>query len=145
MDRNEFYYDHKFQVKPSPVSGLGLFANKNIQEGETLFFGYGMVGDNGEHIRMGKLMYPQVGKIIFDYKYCQLKPNDMLNHSESQANCFSQWLGEDRMFIIKVASRFIAPGEEILCDYRQTVNLIKSAGMHLVNNFLDFASHVNTR
>ena len=114
-----------YRVRPSPRGGVGLFAIRNIQLGESLYL-LGANEDWDEYLTDGQyaLLTPGVKELVSDYcihsagvwvlpndSFNELAPVYFVNHSK-KPNLVTKDEG-----VTFEALRNIAPGEELTFDY----------------------------
>ncbi|GAB4134078.1 MAG: SET domain-containing protein-lysine N-methyltransferase [Ignavibacteriales bacterium] len=116
MDKKVLQESDKVIVKDSQISGKGLFAAKDIHEGEFIMLITGEVIDEAECIRRED---EENNVYIFwnDINYIDTSMTDdikYINHS-CEPNCFVD--DGDEKSLNLVAGKFIKAGEELTIDY----------------------------
>lgn len=111
----------KTKLKQSPISGIGLFADEPIKKGQPVWVFNPMIDILLTEDEMNQLSLPSKEQFL-NYAYLDITIGKYLlcgddarffNHSD-EPNCFDSNTNPD----ITVASKDIAIGEEITCNYK---------------------------
>lgn len=115
----------KAAVKPSAIAGMGLFAGEFIPRGTIVWkyhAGYDFMVAPEEAEKLPPIIkerffnYSYLDKIVNRYVYC-VDDARFFNHSDTPN---TESVGEsDPSLWTTIASRDIAEGEELTCDYRE--------------------------
>lgn len=123
------------EKKQSPIHGIGLFAAEPIREGTpTWRFTAGI--DQAIHPEIVDRLPEEARPVFLTYAYLDIQTGlyvlcaddaRFMNHSD-EPNVRGDY-DLDGVFGVDVASRDIAAGEELLCDYR-TFDRIDREALH---------------